>query len=312
LPVKVTFPKEKFQFSGHETFPLRQMWLPKAYRKAEANGWGTELFSSDSAIATFGVGKNMVSAIRHWALACDVLVEREKSLEGGEVGNFLLRGQGHDPYLENISSLWLLHWILCGRGKRATTWAWLFSFLEREEFDRDIALSALAAFVEDRGEKVKITTLKRDLETCLKTYLPRASADSKEEAAEPILSDLGIIRQSLSGRSFTFDRGDKPQLSHEVFAFAVCDFWERNPGVNASVATLPFAAVATARGSPGRVFKLRENAVADKLAALDDLTGGRLRWVDSGGIKSIALKSGETLSKLKFDILPSAYTGKLK
>ena len=310
--MKVVFPTEKFQFSGHETFPLRQMWLPKAYRKAGDSGWDNDLFTSDRAIAIFGVGKNMVAAIRHWALACDVLVERDRALEGGEIGKFLLEPRGYDPYLENTSSLWLLHWILCGRGRRSTTWAWLFSFLEREEFDRDFALSSLATWVEERGEKVKITTLKRDLETCLKTYLPRASSDSKEEAAEPILSDLGIIRQSLSGRSFTFDRGDKPQLTNEVFAFAVCDFWERNPSANSNLATLSFSAITTARGSPGRVFKLRENAVADRLAALDDLTGGKLRWVDSGGIKSIALKAGESLADLKLKVLPSAYTGKSK
>lgn len=304
--------QKKFQFSGHETFPLRQLWLPKAYRKAESNHWKPELFSSAEAIATFGVGKNMVSAIRHWALACDVLVESDKCLEGGELGNFLLHQQGYDPYLENPSSLWLLHWMLCGRGYRSTTWAWLFNFLDRDEFDRDVALSDLVSFVEAKGETVKITTLKRDLETCLKTYLPRASAYTKEEAAEPILSDLGIIRQSLSGRSFTFDRGDKPRLSDEVFIFAICDFWAGNHGETPNVATLPFSSIATARGSPGRVFKLRENAVADRLAGLDEVTRGKLRWVDSGGIKSISLQAGASLRRIKFEVLPRAYEGKLQ
>ena len=109
--MKVVFPTEKFQFSGHETFPLRQMWLPKAYRKAGDSGWDNDLFTSDRAIAIFGVGKNMVAAIRHWALACDVLVERDRTLEGGEIGKFLLEPRGYDPYLENTSSLWLLHYL---------------------------------------------------------------------------------------------------------------------------------------------------------------------------------------------------------
>ncbi|HHA2379877.1 TPA: DUF4007 family protein, partial [Stenotrophomonas maltophilia] len=60
------------QFSGHETFPLRQLWLRKAY-DAAAEGEGRpakEVFAPDVGIRRFGVGKNMVAAIRHWALAC--------------------------------------------------------------------------------------------------------------------------------------------------------------------------------------------------------------------------------------------------
>jgi hypothetical protein len=302
--------QKKLQFSGHETFPLRQMWLPKAYKKAESSGWKPDLFTSEQAIATFGVGKNMVSAIRHWALACDILVEKDKFIESGEIGKFLL--SGHDPYLENISSLWLLHWILCGRGYRSTTWAWLFSFLDRDEFDRDTATKELSNFVETKGEKIKITTLKRDLETCLKTYLPRASADTKEEAAEPLLSELGIIRQSLSGKNFTFDRGDKPRLTMEVFVYALCDFWEGNHGTTPNILTLPFNSIATARGSPGRVFKLRENAVTDRLEKLADVTKGNLKFDKSGGIRSISLKKDESLQHLKRNVLCMAYEGKLE
>ena len=39
-----------FSFSGHETFPLRFLWLPKAVRAAAEN---PGVFQSDEAIATF-------------------------------------------------------------------------------------------------------------------------------------------------------------------------------------------------------------------------------------------------------------------
>ena len=67
----------KLQFSGHETFPLRQLWLRKAY---DAVSKSIELssktiFSDDDAIARFGVGKNMVSSMRFWASACQIIKE---------------------------------------------------------------------------------------------------------------------------------------------------------------------------------------------------------------------------------------------
>lgn len=65
-------------FSGHETFPLRQMWLKKAFETRGQNGRVAKSdFTDDSAIAYFGVGKNMVASIKHWALACGVFVEDE-------------------------------------------------------------------------------------------------------------------------------------------------------------------------------------------------------------------------------------------
>jgi len=56
----------RISFSGHETFPLRFNWLKKGIDAAAED---PEIFNSDRAIAEFGVGKNMVRAIRHWGLA---------------------------------------------------------------------------------------------------------------------------------------------------------------------------------------------------------------------------------------------------
>ena len=72
-------PEMKPQFSGHETFPLRYGWLKKvhdAVRENEQQGVdGKQVFSSEDAIARFGVGKNMVASMRYWALAAGMLAE---------------------------------------------------------------------------------------------------------------------------------------------------------------------------------------------------------------------------------------------
>jgi hypothetical protein len=60
--------KYKLQFAGHETFPLRYGWLNKAYEQV-ARVLSSEIsdtnsiFTDESAIALFGVGKNMVVAM---------------------------------------------------------------------------------------------------------------------------------------------------------------------------------------------------------------------------------------------------------
>jgi hypothetical protein len=121
----------RLQFAGHETFPLRYGWLKKAYdavalEKANGETLGT-IFNEDSAIAIFGVGKNMVLSIKHWAIATDVLSaldvsgERAARIDTGALGK-LLFGDALDPYLEHPASLWLLHWMLASSPGRATVW----------------------------------------------------------------------------------------------------------------------------------------------------------------------------------------------
>ena len=66
------FDSEKYspKFSGHETFPLRFGWLKKAYDAVEASNVQDEQqnpFRDEAAIAKFGVGKNMVASMQHWA-----------------------------------------------------------------------------------------------------------------------------------------------------------------------------------------------------------------------------------------------------
>ena len=46
-------------------------------------------------------------------------------------------------------------------------------------------------------------------------------------------------------------------------------------------------AIAHEPGSPGRVFKLDENSVVERLTAMEDLTRGKIVWSDTAGIKQV-------------------------
>ena len=65
--------------------------------------------------------------------------------------------------------------------------------------------------------------------------------------------------------------------------YALMDFWSRY----SNAATLSFEAIAHAPGGPGRVFLFDENDVADRLAALDEVTNGALRWSETAGLKQV-------------------------
>ena len=51
--------------------------------------------------------------------------------------------------------------------------------------------------------------------------------------------------------------------------------------------TLGFDKIAHAPGCPGRVFRLDEDGVAERLERIADVTNGALRWVDTAGLRQL-------------------------
>jgi len=278
------------QFSGHETFPLRYGWLKKVFdRVAETEEdpanriacWG------DDAIARFGVGKNMVASMRHWAKATRIIEEPEtNSVRTTELGRLLFGPNGLDLWMEHPATLWLIHWQLAGRPEK-TTWFWAFSHYPAITFERDKLEKLLARFIRDRGwPPIAVKTLKNDVACFIRTYVARqpSGKTGHDDALESPLTELGLIKAIGKKDGFRFVRGPKTTLGDGVFAYALIDFWSRYAP---NAATLSFEAVAHAPGGPGRVFLFDEDDVADRLAALDDATGGALRWSETAGLKQV-------------------------
>lgn len=293
-------------FSGHETFPLRQMWLKKAFdQRGHDDTVEKSKFSDESSIARFGVGKNMVSSIRHWAIACRVL-EDHRDLRMPYViapfGKEIFDDGGLDPYSEDPTTAWFVHWCLAGEGHRATTWFWLFNRVTAPTFTRDDLHPPLGNYARQRGQKLSASTLARDIETCIRSYVPRVGAASPEDFAEPMLGELGLVQEEKKG-VFTFRRGPKNTLTDGMFAFALANYWQRTAATESSLA---FEAIAYGDGSPGRVFKLDEDSVAERLFGFSELTGGRLEWDDTAGLRQVIHRKGG-FGAIEIDMLRKGY-----
>jgi hypothetical protein len=296
-------------FSGHETFPLRNGWLKKAYDQVgsiKPEEDRKAVFVADDAIARFGVGKNMVSAIRHWALACDVIRESGDgaSYEISPYASKILTEDGWDPYFENINSVWYAHWRLCSLKSRATTWYWLFNRVTAPRFSRTDLETPLAEFASSLSTKRKPSeaTLARDIDTCIRSYSPRIAGVSPEDFAEPLLGELSLIREEYKGQ-FAFQRGPKSTLHTGVFAFALIDYWDK---AHAGLSSLSFESILYGDGAPGRVFKLDEASVAERLLELDELSKGQLSWTDTAGLRQIHRRQFDS-DKMLMKLLSLAY-----
>lgn len=294
--------EKKPQFSGHETFPLRQLWLKKAYKAVDENLTNIKgIFSDDQAIVRFGVGKNMVSAIRHWGLAAGIIDGDESAgYKTTLIADQIFGNNGLDPFQEHPSTAWLIHWNLASVGRRSTTWSWFFNQVIEPKIDSDQLLTGLQNFAKANNYKIASATLKRDLECCLRSYVPKVADESPEEISDSVLGELGLILQTGRG-IFEFKRGAKHSLNGSLFAYCLIDFWEN---YSPTTQTLTFEAIAHEHGSPGRVFKLDESSVAERVQALNDVTRGQLIWSDTAGMRQVIRTSTKDI---KMKLLSNSY-----
>ncbi|VWC23995.1 hypothetical protein BLA6860_05971 [Burkholderia lata] len=296
------------QFSGHETFPLRQLWLRKAYDAVVADEPPVpkSIFSDEDAIVRFGVGRNMATSIRYWASACDIVTEQDGGYVPTDLATMLFHPEtGLDPYCEHPATAWLMHWRIAGTPEKTTTWYFLFNHVVQQIFDRDHIVQALSGTIEENNLRISLATLKRDVECCIRSYVPRLGGDSPEELSEPLLGELGLIQQNAKG-TFEFRRGAKRSLPDGVFAYALMEYWQR---LQHAGSVMAFDRVAYDYGSPGRVFKLDENAVADRLMALEQLSRGLIQWTEQAGIRQVTRRDAalEDLNTYKYKLLKAAY-----
>jgi len=95
---------DRLNFSGHESFYCRALWIPKGYHFIKEG----KQFNEGAAVADLGVGRNMVSSIKFWLEAFNICDTKQ---ELTRFANFIFGTEGVDLYLEDPATLWLLHYF---------------------------------------------------------------------------------------------------------------------------------------------------------------------------------------------------------
>lgn len=225
----------------------------------------------------------MAVAIRHWNVACGFVEERDGLLAPTELAREILDDAGLDPCVEHPATIWLAHWHVASTPELTTTPFYAFNALPGVDFDAEGLAGELLALAGERGWRATRSTIRRDVDVFLRSYVRRAGGQT-EDAAEPLLAELGLVREARIGGWFEFVRGPKPTLPDGVFALALDAFWKRAGGGSSAIT----AEQATYEpGSPGRVFKLDEDSVITRLMSLNAITDEAWTWTDTAGLRQV-------------------------
>jgi hypothetical protein len=273
-------------FGRHETFPLRFGWLSKGYQ-AWCNDTA-DRFERDDATVVLGVGKNMVSAIRYWMLAAQIAESQGSFLQKTKLGEMLFSASGYDPFMEDDTTLWLLHWLVASNSSQATTLFWFFNRFHKPEFTSTELTHALVEFcTEEVTTKFAVTTLKNDISLLLRMYEP--SQDSKsvalEETLDSPMSLLGLVKRSESGREHLSPAEFRWRLPIAAFGYSVAEVFE-----HLNETALPVQRFCRSDGlvpAPGSVFRLTDECTIAKLEELATWTPEWFEIRETAGIHQI-------------------------
>ncbi|MEM1054745.1 MAG: DUF4007 family protein [Bacteroidota bacterium] len=306
---------ETKRVSGHEWFPCRYPWLPKAYRLLSDDPTGLD--DEDRAVEALGIGKNMVRALKFWATAMRV-IERPESGEGYSVTSFgeaVFGADGFDPYLEDIRTLWLLHWHVATADPALFAWDFLLGHWHRPEIVRGSVLPEFIAAANGGSRTYSETTLRQHYDVFMLTYVrtTRTRAGAGEDHLDSPLVELGLldkVGERTAGKKrepvYAFRREAKPEIPAALFAYALADMWRtRLPDER----SLTFRNVATDPGSPGQVFKLPEADLRDRLESIEADSGGQFAYRESAALAQVTRSASVDLSddSLLSDLLARIY-----
>ncbi|MFD5321140.1 DUF4007 family protein [Streptomyces sp. NPDC127098] len=101
-------------FGRHNSFAPRLGWPAKVHAALNDDPLA---FARPGATVTLGVGSSMVRPMRFWSSAFGLIEDddhatRPRPAHPTSRGHWLLDEDGADPYLEDLGTLWLLHWWL--------------------------------------------------------------------------------------------------------------------------------------------------------------------------------------------------------
>jgi hypothetical protein len=184
------------KFRAHDTFFIRKGWLSKGLKNVKLNS--SVFISHDiNPMDTLGIGANMVKALRYWLTAAGLTEEQKKGKRGQILTPLGKLIYANDPYIEELGTLWLLHYRLATNLDEATAWYYFFNEFKLTEFTRDDFITQVNSFLRINGEEVSDRSVEDDYNCIINTYISRIKSNPEKVQPESNidcpLGELGLI-----------------------------------------------------------------------------------------------------------------------
>ena len=287
------------KFRAHDTFFIRKGWLSKGMERIVEK---PDLFvdKAENPMDILGIGSNMVKALRYWMQTVG-LTQEPKS--GRRIQSLTPLGQriyDNDCYIEELGTLYLLHYKLASQKEEATAWYYFFNEFSMSEFTKEEFVQQLQNYImmDEDGGSVAIRSLNDDFSCIINTYLPRYKSNpgkvSPENNIDCPFGELGLVdiankKQKTYKKSIPSAKSFNPWV---VLAVIMDQAEDRDEIALNELLTKPC--------NIGKVFNLDAITMLDILHDIESI--GMLKIIRTAGLDVVHLNS-----KMTFDECVAKY-----
>lgn len=279
----------EMKFRAHDTFFIRKGWISKGMRYVDKSHGEVFVDKKENPMDVLGIGANMVKALRYWLQAIGIT---EEPNSGKRIQTFTEFGRlvfEHDKYIEEMGTLYLLHYKLASNQKLATSWYFFFNQLGLSDFTKDDFVLQIGNYIKikDKDVNVAVRSLEDDFSCIINTYVPRyktmPSKVSAENNIDCPLGELGLI-------DFL-----KKERNNVVYKKAIPAASTFNPWVTLAVIQanangrkeIGLNELLTAENNIGKIFNFDSITMLDVLHAAERT--GELKIIRTAGLDVITL-----------------------
>lgn len=279
------------KFRAHDTFFIRKGWISKGMRYVDKSNGEVFISKSDNPMDVLGIGANMVKALRYWLQAIGVT---EEPTSGKRTQSFTEFGKlvfEHDRYIEEMGTLYLLHYKLAGNFELATSWYYFFNVFALSDFSREDFASQIMSYIKMQDEEASVAprSIEDDFNCIINTYVPRYKTMPTKVSAENNidcpLGEMGLIDII------------KREKNNTVYKKAIPSPVSFNPWVILAViydnaegrSEISLNELLTKEKNIGRIFNLDSIVMLDVLHSVEST--GELKIIRTAGLDVINLKN---------------------
>lgn len=266
----------KYTFSGHDSFQCRQLWLKKGYDYVQEG----KNFNDEDAVVQLGVGKNMVSSIRFWLKAFNIIDNKDIPTVFGK--RLFDDETGYDPFLEDEASLWLLHYQLVKNGF-ASIYSIFYNEFRKEKlfFNKETFVNYMKRIGESNPDlNFNEKTVGKDFDVFVNMYKSETDGKNVEDSFSGILSEIEMLK--TFEKQFFIENSERDNLPEAIVLYSILD--NSNYGNSISLNSLEFDL-----NSPGSIFALNRSGLMNKISDIvEDFKD--INFTDQAGIKELQFK----------------------
>lgn len=278
------------KFRGHETFFIRKGWLNKGMKNIEIDPY-VFMGGKDNPMDVLGIGSNMVKSMRYWMQAVGISSEPKSGKRKQDFTEFGEHIHKHDPYIEEMGTLWLLHYKLATNEELATAWYFFFNEFKLSEFTRDDFVLHLSNYIKmESDQSISTRSLEDDYSCILNTYIPRGKLHPKkldpESNIDCPLGELGLLEIANKSKKIYRRMTPVKGMIHPLILFAVI-MDQANSEVEIKIDTL-----LNSKSNVGKIFNVDIFALMQLLYRIESM--GYIKVIRTAGLDIIRIIEQKT------------------